>query len=304
MGSQAISELFIKMRIPFESAEARKLNKEIFETYYFAALTGSMELAKRDGPYSTFKGSPLSEGKFQFDLWAEHNGIDLKDYLSGQWDWEALRKDIMAHGVRNSTLTTCMPTASSAQIMGNTESIEPFDSCIFKRRVLSGEYVVCNKHLVDDLIKLGLWNKELKDTIIAHNGSIQSIDSIPDDIKTLYKTVWEMSMKNLIDLSAERGPFICMTQSLNLFMSAPTIKKLTSMHFYGWKRGLKTGIYYLRSKAQASAAKFSIDASLEKKVKAKEQQTNPDSDAQVQVTAEEILACSLENREACELCSS
>jgi ribonucleotide reductase alpha subunit len=304
MGSQAISELFIKMRIPFESAEARKLNKEIFETYYFAALTGSMELAKRDGPYSTFKGSPLSEGKFQFDLWAEHNGIDLKDYLSGRWDWEALRKDIMAHGVRNSTLTTCMPTASSAQIMGNTESIEPFDSCIFKRRVLSGEYVVCNKHLVDDLIKLGLWNKELKDTIIAHNGSIQSIDSIPDDIKALYKTVWEMSMKNLIDLSSERGPFICMTQSLNLFMSAPTIKKLTSMHFYGWKRGLKTGIYYLRSKAQASAAKFSIDASLEKKVKAKEQQTNPDSDAQVQVTAEEILACSLENREACELCSS
>jgi len=304
MGSQAISELFIKMRIPFESAEARKLNKEIFETYYFAALTGSMELAKRDGPYSTFKGSPLSEGKFQFDLWAEHNGIDLKDYLSGRWDWESLRKDIMAHGVRNSTLTTCMPTASSAQIMGNTESIEPFDSCIFKRRVLSGEYVVCNKHLVDDLIKLGLWNKELKDTIIAHNGSIQSIDSIPDDIKALYKTVWEMSMKNLIDLSSERGPFICMTQSLNLFMSAPTIKKLTSMHFYGWKRGLKTGIYYLRSKAQASAAKFSIDASLEKKVKAKEQQTNPDSDAQVQVTAEEILACSLENREACELCSS
>ena len=304
MGSQAISELFIKMRIPFESAEARKLNKEIFETYYFAALTGSMELAKRDGPYSTFKGSPLSEGKFQFDLWAEHNGIDLKDYLSGRWDWESLRKDIIEFGVRNSTLTTCMPTASSAQIMGNTESIEPFDSCIFKRRVLSGEYVVCNKHLVDDLIKLGLWNKELKDTIIAHNGSIQSIDSIPDDIKALYKTVWEMSMKNLIDLSAERSPFICMTQSLNLFMSAPTIKKLTSMHFYGWKRGLKTGIYYLRSKAQASAAKFSIDASLEKKVKAKEQQTNPDSDAQVQVTAEEILACSLENREACELCSS
>jgi ribonucleoside-diphosphate reductase alpha chain len=296
LGAQGLSCLFIKMRIPFESAEARRLNKEIFETYYFAALTGSMELAKKEGAYSTFRGSPLSDGKFQFDLWAEHNGIDLKDYLSGRWDWEALRKDIVEFGVRNSTLTTCMPTASSAQIMGNTESIEPFDSCIFKRRVLSGEYVVCNKYLVDDLIKLGLWNKELKDTIIAHNGSIQSIDSIPDDIKALYKTVWEMSMKNLIDLSAERSPFICMTQSLNLFMSAPTIKKLTSMHFYGWKRGLKTGIYYLRSKAQASAAKFSIDANLEKKVKAKDKQT--------EVTAEEILACSLENREACDLCSS
>ena len=311
MGSQSLSELFIKMRIPFESAEARRLNKEIFETYYFAALTGSMELAKRDGPYSTFKDSPLSQGKFQFDLWAEHNGIDLKDYLSNRWDWEALRQDIIQFGVRNSTLTTCMPTASSAQIMGNTESIEPFDSCIFKRRVLSGEYAVCNKHLVDDLIKLGLWNRELKDTIIAHNGSIQNIGSIPDNIKALYKTVWEMSMKNLIDLSAERGPFICMTQSLNLFMSAPTIKKLTSMHFYGWKRGLKTGIYYLRSKAQASAAKFSIDANLEKKVK--EQQTDHDAQVpyrlasetvEVQATAEEILACSLENREACELCSS
>lgn len=296
LGAQGLSCLFIKMRIPFESEEARKLNREIFETYYFAALSGSMELAKRDGAYSTFKGSPMSEGKFQFDLWAEYSGIDLKNYLSGRWDWDSLRKDVMQFGIRNSTLTTCMPTASSAQIMGNTESIEPFDSCIFKRRVLSGEYVVCNKYLVDDLLKLDLWNKEMKDTIIANNGSIQSIDSIPDDIKTLYKTVWEMSMKNLIDLSAERSPFICMTQSLNLFMSSPTIKKLSSMHFYGWKQGLKTGIYYLRSKSQASAGKFSIDANLEKKVKGKGKKVEP--------TQEEVLACSLENREACELCSS
>jgi ribonucleoside-diphosphate reductase alpha chain len=296
LGAQGLSCLFIKMRIPFESEEARKLNREIFETYYFAALTGSMELAKRDGAYSTFKGSPMSEGKFQFDLWSEYNGIDLKNYLSGRWDWDTLRKDVMQFGIRNSTLTTCMPTASSAQIMGNTESIEPFDSCIFKRRVLSGEYVVCNKYLVDDLLKLDLWNKEMKDTIIANNGSIQNIDSIPDDIKALYKTVWEMSMKNLIDLSAERSPFICMTQSLNLFMSSPTIKKLSSMHFYGWKQGLKTGIYYLRSKSQASAGKFSIDANLEKKVKGKGKKAEP--------TQEEILACSIENREACDLCSS
>ena len=300
IGVQGLSCVFIKMRLPFESPEARKLNREIFETLYFASLTGSMELAKRDGAYSTFRGSPLSEGKFQFDLWAEHNGVDLQNYLTGRWDWDALRRDIQEHGVRNSTLTTCMPTASSAQIMGNTESIEPFDSCIFKRRVLSGEYIICNKYLVEDLMKLGLWNREMKDLIIANNGSIQSIEKIPQTIKDLYKTVWEMSMKNLIDLSAERGPFICMTQSLNLFMASPTIKRLTSMHFYGWKQGLKTGIYYLRSKAQASAAKFTIDANLEKQVKANSKAAQTGAAP----TEEEILACSLENREACELCSS
>jgi ribonucleoside-diphosphate reductase alpha chain len=302
IGSQGLHDVYIKMRLPFESDEAKKLNKEIWETMYFATLSGSLELAKRDGPYSTFKGSPLSEGKFQFDLWAEYNGIDLKDYLSGRWDWEALRADIKTHGVRNSTLLTQMPTASSAQIMGNTESVEAFDSCIFKRRVLSGEYIVCNKYLVEDLTKLGLWSKELKDTIIAHNGSIQNIEVIPDDIKSLYKNVWEISMKNIIDQSAERGPFICMTQSLNLFMASPTIKKLTSMHFYGWKRHLKTGIYYLRSKPQASAGKFSIDANLEKKTK--ENKKGKKSSEKKEPTKEEILACSIENREACDLCSS
>jgi ribonucleoside-diphosphate reductase alpha chain len=300
VGIQGISDCYIKMRMPFESEEAKKLNKEIFETIYYGLLSGSMELSKRDGPYSTFKGSPMSEGKFQFDLWAENNGIDLKDYLSGRWDWETLRKDVMEFGVRNSTLTTCMPTASSAQIMGNTESFEQFDSCIFKRRVLSGEYIVANKHLVEDLTRLGLWNKELKDLIIANNGSIQNIDIIPDDIKELYKTIWEISMKNFIEQSAERAPFIDMTQSLNLFMAAPTIKKLTSMHFYAWKKGLKTGMYYLRSKPSASASKFTIDPEMEKKIKEKQKKGK----SLTKKEKEAVLACSLENPESCTMCSS
>jgi len=298
IGTQGLSDVFIKMRLPFESCEAKKLNKEIWETLYFATLTGSMELSKKNGPYSTFKGSPISEGKFQFDLCAEFNGIDLTEYLSDRWDWETLRKNVIEFGVRNSTLMCQMPTASSAQIMGNTESVEAFDSCIFKRRVLSGEYVVCNKHLVKDLTELGLWNKLLKDTIIAHNGSIQDIDGIPDNIKELYKTVWEMSMKNIIDQSAERSVFIDQTTSLNLFMASPTIKKLTSMHFYAWRKHLKTGIYYLRSKNSSSAAKFSIDPELEKRIKDKQEK------GKKLTKKEEVLACSIENKEECEMCSS
>ena len=300
VGVQGLSDTYIKMRYPFESEEAKKLNKEIFETIYFALLTGSMELAKHDGPYSTFKGSPMSEGKLQFDLWAEHNGIDLKEYLSGRWDWDTLRQNIKEHGVRNSTLTTCMPTASSAQIMGNTESFEQFDSCIFKRRVLSGEYIVANKHLVEDLTKLKLWDKDMKDLVIANNGSIQNIESIPDDIKQLYKTVWEITMKNFIEQSAGRGPFIDMTQSLNLFMASPTIKKLTSMHFYAWKQGLKTGIYYLRSKASAGASKFTIDPNLEKRIKEKQKKGKPLTKKE----EEAVLMCSIENKEACMMCTS
>jgi ribonucleoside-diphosphate reductase alpha chain len=300
VGVQGLSDTYIKMRYPFESEEAKKLNKEIFETIYFALLTGSMELAKHDGPYSTFKGSPMSEGKLQFDLWAEHNGIDLKEYLSGRWDWDTLRQNIKEHGVRNSTLTTCMPTASSAQIMGNTESFEQFDSCIFKRRVLSGEYIVANKHLVEDLTRLKLWDKDMKDLVIANNGSIQNIESIPDDIKQLYKTVWEITMKNFIEQSAGRGPFIDMTQSLNLFMASPTIKKLTSMHFYAWKQGLKTGIYYLRSKASAGASKFTIDPNLEKRIKEKQKKGKPLTKKE----EEAVLMCSIENKEACMMCTS
>lgn len=300
VGVQGLSDTYIKMRMSFESEDAKKLNKEIFETIYFALLTGSMEIAKKDGHYSTFKGSPMSEGKFQFDLWAEHNNIDLKEYLSGRWDWDTLRSQVKEHGVRNSTLTTCMPTASSAQIMGNTESFEQFDSCIFKRRVLSGEYIVANKHLVEDLTKLKLWNKELKDLIIANNGSIQNIDIIPDDIKELYKTVWEITMKNFIEQSAGRGPFIDMTQSLNLFMASPTIKKLTSMHFYAWKQGLKTGIYYLRSKASAGASKFTIDPNMEKRIKDKKKKGK----SLTKKEEEAVLMCSIENKDECMMCTS
>ncbi len=300
IGIQGLSDTYIKMRVPFESDEAKKLNKEIFETIYFALLTGSMEMAKKNGHYSTFKGSPMSEGKLQFDLWAEHNGIDLSEYLSGRWDWDTLRSQIKEFGVRNSTLTTCMPTASSAQIMGNTESFEQFDSCIFKRRVLSGEYIVVNKHLVEDLTKLKLWDKDMKDLIIASNGSIQNIESIPDNIKELYKTVWEITMKNFIEQSSQRGPFIDMTQSLNLFMASPTIKKLTSMHFYAWKQGLKTGIYYLRSKASTSASKFTIDPALEKRIKEKQKKGK----ALTKKEEEVVLMCSIENKDACMMCTS
>ena len=261
-----------------------------------------MELAKKDGAYSTFKGSPMSEGKFQFDLHSEFNNIDSKDYLSGRWDWKQLRKDIIEFGVRNSTVTTCMPTASSAQIMGNTESFEQFDSCIFKRRVLAGEFTVANKHLVEELTELKLWNKEMKDLIIAHNGSIQEIETIPENIRCLYKTIWEIKMKDFIDQSSDRSVFIDQTQSLNIFMSSPTIKKLTNMHFYGFNRGLKTGIYYLRSKSSSSAAKFTIDPAIEKKIK--EKQKKGKSLTKKETQAADILACSIENKDSCELCSS
>ena len=302
VGVQDLSGTFIKMRLPFDSDEAKKLNKEIFETIYYGLLTGSMELAKKDGSYSSFKGSPMSEGKFQFDLHSEFNGIDIKDYISGRWDWETLRKDIIEFGVRNSTVTTCMPTASSAQIMGNTESFEQFDSCIFKRRVLAGEFTVVNKHLVEDLTELKLWNKEMKDLIIAHNGSIQEIETIPENIRNLYKTIWEIKMKDFIDQSADRSVFIDQTQSLNLFMSSPTIKKLTNMHFYGFNRGLKTGMYYLRSRSQTMASKFTIDPKLEKKIKDKKSKGK--SLTKKEVEAEAILMCSIENKEDCMMCSS
>jgi ribonucleoside-diphosphate reductase alpha chain len=298
VGVQGLSDVYIKMRLPFESDEAKKLNKEIFETIYFALLTGSMELAKKDGHYSSFKGSPFSEGKLQFDLWADVNGIDLKDYLSGRWDWESLKKDIIQFGTRNSLLTCCQPTATSAQILGNTESCEPFDSCFFKRRVLSGEYMVGNKHLIEDLTKLKLWNKEMKNLIIANNGSIQNIETIPNDIKLLYKTVWEIKMANLIDQYADRAPFIDQTMSMNLFMSTPTNKKLTSMYFYAYNKGLKTIQYYLRSQSSSTSAKFTIDPSLEKKIKLKQSKGKSLSKKE----KEAVLACSRDNPEACVLC--
>ena len=297
IGVQGLADTYIKMRYPFESDQAKKLNKEIFETLYYGTLSGSLELAKRDGPYSTFKDSPYSKGQLQFDLWKEADNINLNEYLTGRWDWDTLKKEIQIHGVRNSTLLTCMPTASSAQIMGNSDTMEPIDSCIYKKRVLSGEYIIANKYLVKELTEMGLWCKELKDTIIANNGSIQNISIIPDHIKELYKTVWEMSMKNIIDQSAHRAVYIDMTQSLNLFMQNPNYKKLTSMHFYAWNKKLKTGIYYLRQKV-ITGGKFSVDPELEKKLR--ELKTN-DTTKQPEPG---LSSTESEDEAGCEMCSA
>jgi len=254
LGVQGLADAFIMLRLPFTSDEAKKLNQEIFETIYFSAVTTSMEMAKEEGAYSTFKGSPISEGKFQYNLW----GIEDKD-LSGRWDWAALRTEVMEHGVRNSLLLAPMPTASTSQILGNNEAFEPYTSNVYTRRVLSGEFIVVNKHLLHDLVELGLWNESLKQEVMRNNGSIQNIDIIPQDIKELYKTVWELSMKDIIDMSRHRGYFIDQSQSLNLFMEGATMAKLTSMHFYAWKSGLKTGMYYLRTKSAVDAIKFTLN---------------------------------------------
>ncbi|WP_019037378.1 ribonucleoside-diphosphate reductase subunit alpha [Psychroflexus tropicus] len=253
LGIQGLADAFIMLRMPFTSDEAKKLNQEIFETLYFAAVESSMELAKVEGPYSSYEGSPISKGEFQYNLW----GLKDKD-LSGRWDWSKLRDKVMKHGVRNSLLMAPMPTASTSQILGNNEAFEPYTSNIYTRRVLSGEFIVVNKHLLKDLVSLGLWNDDVKDAIMRANGSVQNIDIIPDDIKELYKTVWELSMKDIIDMSRQRGYFIDQSQSLNLFMEGATFAKLTSMHFYAWKSGLKTGMYYLRTKSAVDAIKFTL----------------------------------------------
>jgi len=250
---QGLADAFIQLRLPFTSDEAKKLNQEIFETLYFAAVTASMEEATVDGPYQSYDGSPISKGEFQYNLW----GIKDEE-LSGRWDWDKLRKQVLKNGVRNSLLVAPMPTASTSQILGNNEAFEPYTSNIYTRRVLSGEFIVVNKHLLEDLVKLGLWNDELKDAIMRANGSVQNIDIIPQDLKDLYKTVWEMSMKDIIDMSRHRGYFIDQSQSLNLFMEGATMAKLTSMHFYAWKSGLKTGMYYLRTKSAVDAIKFTL----------------------------------------------
>jgi len=254
LGVQGLADIFIKLRLPFTSDEAKRLNKDIFETLYFAAVTASMEEAKTDGPYQSYKGSPISKGEFQYNLW----GIKDEE-LSGLWDWAKLRKQVLKHGVRNSLLVAPMPTASTSQILGNNECFEPYTSNIYTRRVLSGEFIVVNKHLLEDLVELGLWNDGLKQDIMRANGSIQGIDNIPDDIKELYKTVWELSMKDIIDMSRQRGYFIDQSQSLNLFLEGATMAKLTSMHFYAWKSGLKTGMYYLRTKSAVDAIKVTLD---------------------------------------------
>jgi ribonucleoside-diphosphate reductase alpha subunit len=251
LGIQGLADVFILLRMPFESDAAKAMNKNIFETIYFAAMTASKDLAKKEGPYQTFKGSPLSKGIFQFDMW-DVNATE-------NWDWETLRTEVIEHGVRNSLLVAPMPTASTSQILGNNECFEPYTSNIYTRRVLSGEFVVVNKHLLKDLVQLGLWTNDMKNKIIANNGSVQNIAGIPDNLKELYKTVWEIKQRNLIDMAADRGAYICQSQSLNLFVDSPSTSKLTSMHFYAWKKGLKTGMYYLRSQAATQAVQFTIE---------------------------------------------
>ena len=256
IGVQGLADTFIQLRLPFTSEEAKNLNKEIFETIYFAAVTASMEEAIKYGPYQTYEGSPISKGQFQYNLW------ELKDKdLSGRWKWADLRKKVLKHGVRNSLLLAPMPTASTSQILGNNECIEPYTTNMYARRVISGEFIVVNKHLLKDLVDLGLWSEELKQELMRSNGSIQHIEGIPEDLKELYKTVWELKMKDIIDMARHRGCFIDQSQSLNLFMEDPTEKKLTSMHFYAWRSGLKTGMYYLRTKAAVDPTKFTIDIS-------------------------------------------
>jgi ribonucleoside-diphosphate reductase alpha chain len=255
IGIQGLADAFILMRYPFESDEARTLNKEIFETIYYAAMTASKDLAKVEGPYSTYEGSPVSKGIFQFDMW--------NVTPSSRWEWDILRDEVKKHGVRNSLLMAPMPTASTSQILGNNECFEPYTSNIYNRRVLSGEFIVVNKHLLMDLVRLRLWNNDMKNKIIAANGSVQGIPEVPQDIKELYKTVWEIKQRTIIDMAADRGAYICQSQSLNLFIAEPNFAKLTSMHFYAWELGLKTGMYYLRTKPAATAIKFTVDKQYE-----------------------------------------
>ena len=286
LGVQGLADTFAMMGLPFESEEARKLNKDIFETIYFAALTASKDLAKQNGAYSSFDGSPASQGKLQFDLW----GLSESD-LSGLWDFAALKEEIKQFGLRNSLLVAPMPTASTAQILGNNECFEPFTSNLYKRNTLSGEYTIVNKYLVEDLVNLELWDDEMRMRLIVENGSVQNIEKIPQEIRDVYKTVWEMKGKNLLEMSRDRGYFIDQSQSFNMFMEDASVSKLTSAHFYGWKLGLKTGMYYLRTKPKAQALKgLGIDTSALDKPK-------------VELPVEETPQCKLDDPD-CLVCGS
>lgn len=306
IGVQGLADAFILMRFPFDSPEAIQLNKEIHETIYYASMTASKDLAKVDGPYETFKGSPVSKGIFQFDMW--------NVTPSPRWEWDVLKEEVKTHGVRNSLLLAPMPTASTSQILGNNECFEPYTSNIYSRRVLSGEFVIVNKHLLKDLVKLGIWNDGLKNKIIVANGSVQGINEIPDNIKALYKTVWEISQKVIINMAADRGAYICQSQSLNLFVQDANFAKLSSMHFYGWKAGLKTGMYYLRTKAAADAIKFTVDA-IEKEVPEvlgnedvlimeRQQQISAERQAILEAEKAAQITCSIDNKDDCEACGS
>jgi ribonucleoside-diphosphate reductase alpha chain len=297
LGIQGLADAFIMLRLPFDSDEARQLNKDIHETIYYASMTASKDLSKEHGPYESYAGSPVSKGIFQFDMW--------NVTPSSRWEWDVLREEVKTHGVRNSLLLAPMPTASTSQILGNNECFEPYTSNIYTRRVLSGEFVVVNKHLLKDLVKLGMWNDNLKNKIIAANGSVQNIDEIPQNIKDLYRTVWEIPQRALIDMAADRGAFICQSQSLNVFIQSPNFAKLTSMHFYAWEKGLKTGMYYLRTKAAADAIKFTVDTTtLQTNSQVTAEETIVDeTDVSAEVRMSEI-ACSLDNPDACEACGS
>ena len=291
LGVQGLADTFAMLGMYFESDEAKALNKEIFETIYFASCTASKDAAIVEGPYSSFKGSPASEGILQFDLWGmnEH---------SGRWDWDSLKSEIVENGMRNSLLLAPMPTASTSQILGNNECFEAFTSNLYVRRTLSGEFVVTNKHLIKDLIKLGLWSLEMKDEILRHKGSIQAIAGIPDHIKELYKTTWEIKQKNVIDMAADRGAYIDQSQSMNIHMIDANPAKVTSMHFYGWKRGLKTGMYYLRTKAAADAIQFTVEQK-----KAQDQTVSGLAD-RAEVSSMDAIACSLDSPDDCLSCGA
>ncbi len=287
LGVQGLADTFIMMGYPFESEEAKALNREIFETIYYASMTASKDLAIVDGPYETIKGSPVSKGVFQFDMW----GVTP----SSRWEWDVLKGEVKKHGVRNSLLLAPMPTASTAQILGNNECFEPYTSNIYTRRVLSGEFIIVNKHLLKDLVREGLWNKEMRRKIMMANGSVQNINEVPQKLKDLYKTAWEISQKAIIEQAADRGAYICQSQSLNIFMENANFGKLTSMHFYGWEKGLKTGMYYLRTKAATDAIKFTVD---------KETAVEPAVSVASIEDAQAAVACSLDNPDDCEMCGS
>ena len=289
LGVQGLADAFILLKYPFESEEARKLNAEIFETIYYASMTASKDLAKVNGAYESFEGSPVSKGVFQFDMW--------NVTPSSRWEWDVLKEEVKTYGVRNSLLLAPMPTASTAQILGNNECFEPYTSNIYTRRVLSGEFIIVNKHLLKDLVKAGLWNKDMRQKIMASNGSIQNITEIPQNLKDLYKTAWEISQKAIIDLAADRGAYICQSQSLNIFMENANFGKLTSMHFYGWEKGLKTGMYYLRTKAATDAIKFTVDKSVVEETAAQALSAKSVEEQQA------AIVCSLDDPDGCEMCS-
>ena len=291
LGVQGLADTFAMLGMYFESDSAKALNKEIFETIYFASCTASKDAAIVNGPYSTFEGSPASQGLLQFDLW------NMNEH-SGRWDWDSLKTEIVKHGMRNSLLLAPMPTASTSQILGNNECFEAFTSNLYVRRTLSGEFVVTNKHLINDLIKLDLWSLEMKDEILRHKGSIQAIPGIPDHIKELYKTTWEIKQKNVIDMAADRGAYIDQSQSMNIHMIDANAAKVTSMHFYGWRKGLKTGMYYLRTKAAADAIQFTVEQK-----KAQDQTVSGLAD-RAEITSMEAIACSLDSPDDCLSCGS